>query len=363
MKKLPFRIDRARKEHLVDQLADGLRRAILHGYYRPGDVLPNMDALAREAGVSAIVSRLAFRRLRGEGLVQSHPRIGTVVLDAKYLRRKGHVLMVETQRYDNYIISIMDGILRERLLQSGYQVSQVTVFLDPEGRPDYSLLDSLLLERHDLTTLTFDAYGVRRHLHAKGVPFMFTGDTRRPPPGCTDFISMDDTAAVPDFVAHCLARGVKHVGEVTAGASMAPCGKALRKAGIQVEKIEVSFVTVEKNGREAVERGAIATFSRLLADPGWKMPEVLFFNDDYAAVGAFLAFARYGVRVPEDVRVVSWSNRGNGPYHWKGVTRMELDPVDAGETMARYALARLSGQAIPFTTSVRPVYIVDETFP
>ena len=44
---LPFAINRSLAASLSDQVADGLRRAIVSGYYRRGDVLPTLEELAR----------------------------------------------------------------------------------------------------------------------------------------------------------------------------------------------------------------------------------------------------------------------------------------------------------------------------
>ena len=66
--KIPFSLNRNDGHPLVVQLADGLRQAIIDGYYRPGDILPTYRDLAPIAGVSEIVTRGALKRLAEEGL-------------------------------------------------------------------------------------------------------------------------------------------------------------------------------------------------------------------------------------------------------------------------------------------------------
>lgn len=71
------RADRAR------QVADLLRREILHGRYR-GGCLPLEAALAREFGASRNTIREALDLLRAEGLVERCPGVGTTVAAEKY---------------------------------------------------------------------------------------------------------------------------------------------------------------------------------------------------------------------------------------------------------------------------------------
>ena len=60
---LPFRIDRGSRTNLAEQMADGLREAIVTGFYRPGDFLPNLQVMARQLGVSMRIPREALEML------------------------------------------------------------------------------------------------------------------------------------------------------------------------------------------------------------------------------------------------------------------------------------------------------------
>lgn len=72
-----LRADRAR------QVADLLRRQIVHGHFVRGP-LPPEAALAREFGASRNTVREALRLLREEGLVERCPGVGTTVAAEKY---------------------------------------------------------------------------------------------------------------------------------------------------------------------------------------------------------------------------------------------------------------------------------------
>jgi DNA-binding LacI/PurR family transcriptional regulator len=69
-----------------------------------------------------------------------------------------------------------------------------------------------------------------------------------------------------------------------------------------------------------------------------------------------------GIRIPEDVRIVTWANRGLGPAFVKSFTRMEFDCVAVGETVARCVLEYLRTGVFPSDVTVGPAYIRGETF-
>ncbi|MEQ9638507.1 MAG: aminotransferase class I/II-fold pyridoxal phosphate-dependent enzyme [Alphaproteobacteria bacterium] len=60
-------------------LAVGIERAIVEGALAPGDLLPTVRTLSREAGVSPTTAAAAYRTLRQRGLVATHGRNGTTV--------------------------------------------------------------------------------------------------------------------------------------------------------------------------------------------------------------------------------------------------------------------------------------------
>ena len=102
-KKVPFSVSRGDARSLAAQVADGLREAIVGGYYKPGDVVPTSRELAPMLGVSRIVTIAALEKLCAEGFIVSRPRIGSVVVDRSAKRWNGHVVLVYEKGDDNYL--------------------------------------------------------------------------------------------------------------------------------------------------------------------------------------------------------------------------------------------------------------------
>ena len=134
----PFRLDRASRDSLTDQLTNGLRDAIHSRFYKADAVLPPMPELARHLGVSEIIVRTAYRRLAEEGLLLARPRRGTVVLPSKSPVWRGHVLCVMCDHDFNSQMAIGIEKIREVLTNNGFLFSQVSVLDDINANFDYS---------------------------------------------------------------------------------------------------------------------------------------------------------------------------------------------------------------------------------
>ena len=91
------------------------------------------------------------------------------------------------------------------------------------------------------------------------------------------------------------------------------------------------------------------------------LPDLIYFSDDHACVGALAALTAAGVRIPEDVRVVTWSNTGNEPVYAKELTRIEMDPESDAGKFADSILAHLEGCAGAFPITLVPEFRKGET--
>ncbi len=107
---------------------------------------------------------------------------------------------------------------------------------------------------------------------------------------------------------------------------------------------------------------AYSAMTALLRRLVGRLPDVLLFTDDHLAQGAVLALMEHGVRVPEDVRVVTHSNRGLGPFWTKPFTRLEMDPVAHGAKIADAILAYLRTRRLPAGIVLGSEWTSGETF-
>ena len=360
-KKPPFTLKRNNGRTLVEQATDGIRRAILSGYYRSGETLPPVRMLATMLGVSRIVTNEVVDRLADEGLIDPRPRLGSMVLSPNVRVWHGGVQCVDRNNPGSFYPNFLASELRRRLIGFGYTFTQLAVMKDETGRYDFSALDEATDGSVNLTLLMFNEPAIERRLSELGHPFAVIGKNACHRSGCVGNIRFHRDAVVPDFVLHCRTAGVRRVlqvGQIVADTQAVP---ALHRAGVDAEE----WVIRPPYGirPECVERAALEAFDvRLAKGTDW-LPDVLFFTDDFVARGAFTALRDHNLRIPEDVRVVTWANRGNCPVLRCQLTRMEMDPVAHGETIARCVASYLKGSGFPEGIVVGPRYIAGDSFP
>ena len=361
--KLAFLLDRNAKASLVDQLTEKIRILVRNGKLRPGDVLPPYDRIASQLNVSMIVVRQAIQRLSEEGILISRPRVGTVVRTTSMRTWKGGILLIVPERHDNYIVSIMAGELTQSLLRSGYHVTTVTVFRDKQGNPDYSLLDSVALQPLDLGIVLFDRIGIAQHLASQKLPIVIISETDNLPKSCIDTIRYDASACVPNFAAHCLSSGIRTVESITVGSPEPKINDTLRASGIHVTRRIIK--PLQNAGiREGVERAVFNYFRTRFVQNAKILPDLFFFDDDFALRGALTSMQEAGIHIPKDVKVVTWANFGTIPVYPYSLTRMEINPFVCGKTISNRILAILNGEKdLSPSISIRPDYIIGDSFP
>ena len=360
---LPFTIDKTSRTSLTAQLTAGFASAIRCGVYRKGETLPTIAEISRLSGVSQIVTRHAIAKLADAGLVVTRQFHGIEVLGANSPPRKGHVLVVTSERRDNFFVASVSAVLRETLAAAGYIATPVSAvrFAVDESRMDFSQLDAMLDLPIRLAVVLLDRWGIGSHIVATGkTPLVVFGSN--PVKGAEGFIRFSDSQAKTDFAAHCAAAGIRSVMEIVMTNAAPGCGTLLREAGIGYEVWNIKSAEAE-DAIEMVQRGALEAFERRLSAGHDWLPDLLFFGDDYAAAGALTALTHHGVRIPDDVRLVARTYVGNAPFHWSPLTRLEFDPYGAGRAVADFVLQALDGKPIPAEATVRAQYLIGATFP
>ncbi|MBQ3749388.1 MAG: GntR family transcriptional regulator [Kiritimatiellae bacterium] len=359
-KKLPFVLDRNDARSLVVQLVDGFREAIVGGYYAPGDVLPSYRDLAPLLDVSQIVTKAALRHLSNEGLIVSRPRIGSVVRDCGEKRWLGNVVFVYPESDISYFQTVFAEEVRSRLAAAGYLMTQVRVGSKGDNGYDLSLLDAALARSVDLAVVLYERPQIFRSLNSRKVPFVAVGQGKSAPRGSVGFSRLDYNLAVPDFAAECRAIAAKRVVEFFWDSIMCDATPILRASGVPATK---TFLRPDMSRGQlfGVERAGRLAFERLIAQGKVSRDAVYFFADDYLARGALTALANAGLKAPADIRIATWANAGLGPDYLRELSRMEMDPVHAGATVAKAVLSYLKNGTYPDGIVIGPKWVAGET--
>ena len=360
-RKPPFSLDRSRHGHLAEQIAAGLRTAIETGYYRAGDILPPVRDLAETLGVSMGMAFQALAIIREEGLVSPRPAVGSVVCAKDRPLWKGQVLVVVPPGIGNYRENTVHAVLRDTLTAAGYMPLAATVPHAASGRfEDFALLETMLRQQVDLTVCLHDSPAVTSWLGKRGVKFALFGRLASEAPSCVGFVENRDDLALNNFVARCRATGVSSVLQLTAIENGPDAIPALRAAGLRAADWRIPPPDGGRDATGLVQRAADEFAERLAKGHRW-LPDLLFFRDDHLATGALVSLLAAGVRIPQDVRVATWANKGLGPPFPTPLDRMEMDNEAAGAVLAECVLAYLRTGEFPQNVVVGPTYISGET--
>lgn len=360
VRKLPFAVARSSRATLVEQVVDGLRQCILSGFYKVGDILPTTRDLAAMLGVSRIVTRAAVAELTKEELINPKPGVGCVVLGRGGKLWKGNVLFISRSNGRTYYVNVFTSMLRERLVSTGWRFTQVTVTPDSKGHADVSELELWLSHPVTLAIVMFDNPAAERILSRSGVPFVTLGNkTICRTKGCVGHVQYDRTTAAEELAGMARSSGVKSALQVGME-KFDDVGEALRCAGIRSKIWNIPAIPGGKLPQSLSFAVRDAFAQRLSKSKSW-LPDMIYFSDDHACVGALVALTAAGVRVPEDIRVVTWSNAGNEPVYAKELTRIEMDPEDDAGKFGEAILSHLEGCAGAFPLTLGPKFREGET--
>ena len=359
----PFIINRKSTVNFPDQMADGLRQAIVSGYYRPGERLPTVREFAKLLNVSIRAPLEAVRRLREENLLTSHPRHGITVVAKGDRVYKGHIVFVSPDSDGHYYVNILAGSLRETLAKASYLYTRVVVERGENGKYDFKVLDLALRQAVDLVVVVCLRPEILNHLAKQTVPFAVISPTPFVADNCVGRINLDFNAAVPDFALRCRAAGIRSVLQVRTESKKTDVLPALAKAGIHAEELVIPYPSIPGNIVEACARAAFEAFEKKLSKGTDWLPDLLFLADSHQARGVLLALQHHGVRIPEDVKLVTLTNIGIGPIFWRSLSRMEANAYADGKMVAQYVLAYVRGHGLPDDAVIAPRFVDGDTFP
>ena len=365
--KMPFEVNRALGVKIVPQVTDGLRMAILTGFYKPGDRLPTVLELAHGLGVSIRAPQAALRTLTEEGLVSPTRRLGTFVLGPSRGVFHGRIVVVSGDYNPTYYNSVMERRVCDRLMDAGYLVTRIasrivnrTRHRTDNPRFDVRQLEAQLRQDTSLAFVIGSLPHLQRTAREAGVPFFSIGTAPPKTPGCAGHAVIDIGTAVPEMAAHLGGLGIGRLVQVALSEEDMVADEALRPVCERIEKL-VLWPDSPLVHLEDFTGLAFRTFSERYRRKE-DLPDVFLFGDDYLAQGALAALQKAGFRTGRDVRVVTLANKGNTPLHPDPLDLLLRDPENDAEVVAKAILSYLAtGKAaapvvLPthFVADVRP---------
>ena len=355
---LPFGVDRSLGTDLVDQIVGNVSLAISEGTLENGAQLPGIRRLAKDLDVSEITVRRAVKELCRRGVLQARTRVGLTVCSGGRRSWRGVVAgILPAHDAGMYYANVLEGVIASELMKNGWLFARME-WPDAPGGAGKDIAGLLKCLSPAVVVALFPSPAILDALDRSGLPFVQVWTrkqsrasrmTIRP---CAD-VALSKLAEM--FVAH----GVSTVLSVFQHVGGIDCATALKLAGLSVKKMCISPLDGYMQP-ECVQRAALETFDNLLSK-GSIAADAVVFNDDYLTAGALTAFERHGVRVPEDIRLATTSNRGLGPVYFRRLTRIEVDPLRHGQEIANSLLKMLDGGECAPEMSIEATFEEGET--
>ena len=357
-KPIPFHLDHAAAARLSDQLADGLRDAIVSGYYRKGETLPTIVQLAKKLGTSVQVPRTAIAALASENLITTRRGVGCIVVGRRQSVWKGRVLgIVPAEREGAYHATTFFGEMRRALAAAGYLFEVVALDRRPGGSVDWGPLDTALRRNLDMAFPLHCPATVMRRLERAGIPFA-TKQTL-----ADSGFSGPQIGDISEFLKQCRAAKVRRI--LVAGLDSKQffdgfCAR-FSDAGLSVEQAHVRC-NYGPGYLERLGHHGMAISLERFSKPRETWPQLIFWADDFLAFGGLLGLMERGVSIPRDVFAVTVANKGFVPAYPRSLARFEFDPAATARAAAEEILRRLAGEP-PHAIPEIVAYVPGESFP
>ena len=350
---MPFQVDRKLHVDIPTQVTDGIRAAILSGFYKPGDFLPKATEFTRGLHVSLRAPLAAYRTLKKEGLISPRRRLGTVVVGPKADVFHGRVVIVNHSDNPFYSDAVSNVVLTRRLNAAGYVVVSVSAI--PRGRrrdnPDKERFDvrqmsAALRQKTSLAVIIGSAPMLERAVAATGTPFFTLGSPSPGIPGCVGFAPVGTDSALPDVLERLRERNVRSLVQMGIRQTDLMDSEALRGACESYNEWTDWPGDLKNAKQEAIVRAAYDLFRERYKTKA-DLPDAFLFTDDYLARGALLALLVAGIRTGRDVLVITLANKGTAPLHPDSIDLILCDPTRDADVVSDALVAYLNSGTAP----------------
>ncbi len=336
-------------------LAASLRQSILDGTYPPASLLPTEQALCESSGYSRQTVRSALGELVRDGFIERVQGRGSVVLRrAPSATAQPRSVAVITTYISNYIFpSLLRDIETELtanrcipLLFSTNNLFSVerqalqALLLSPS-------LDGVIVEGTK-TTLPNPNLGLYRELLGRGVPLVFINGC------CAELRSLpcvfDDNAAGGRMLVEYLAKkghkkiaGLFKSDDIQGQQRFSGYMEGLAACGLELDDSRLFWYDTQSlNSLSSPEHDLAPALLGALDG----CTAAVCYNDE-AALRLVHGLLRRGLRVPEDMAVVSFDNSRLAELCPRPLTSLSHGAHSVGKTAVQTLLARMEGRDAP----------------
>lgn len=333
-----------------DQLANTFDRE----QYQAGQQLPTENELSRSLGVSRTTVRQALELLTNQGIIVKRQGSGTyyqgiaeVPEQANHPKTKKGFIGLVNFNFMGYIYPEIIQGMEETLAKEGYSLA-IAPCNQNHAKETESVerlveqgVKGLIIEPSQNLQIN-ESHPLNRIIRRLTIPVVTThwGITNQ----MVSTVSMDDVMVGFQATKYLLDRGHRRIGyimksDVQAGHDrFTGYKKALTEAGIAFDPARVSQYTLEDE-----EPGILVAYNatmELLNHPGSRPSAIFYFNDQTAQQG-YRAIQDSGLRIPENISVISVDNYRPSALMYPPLTTFEHPKYELGRWAAKILLSEM----------------------
>ena len=354
--------DTLQRPSVSQQISQRLRDEIF-AQYHPGQQLPSIAAIAKRFGVSSPSVRESLSVLEAEGLIERRTGSGTYVRDLTKVQHVG--VLVEEDISDPQTSYFYRRAPQQvvRFLRENQTAARLYAgHLRPRDAVRRRLTCTEFLEAIESRRLS----GVVAFAPDQTFP-QWSGALEKqrvpvvgPSEKCVRRVIWDSTALVRTGVDYLLGHGRRRI------ALMEYRWPADRQAGF----VENFRATLGAAGVVVNERWIRRSRIPCAPEAGWEefraiwaegreKPDGLLICNDNLFPGATMAILQLGIRVPEDLLVVTHFNHGSGMVCPFPVVKLEFDPDGYARTAGATLLKLMRHEPVPEAPVLLPHELVE----
>lgn len=173
---------------------------------------------------------------------------------------------------------------------------------------------------------------------AKGVPIVFYDRMYNSP--TSSKVIVDDYAGAKEAVKHLIEQGCKRIAHINGAPNLIISIDRFRgyQDALKEANMDVIDSLVVNSSSGTLEEGKNATF-KLLSLPN--PPDAIFANNDPMAMGAMIALKEKGIKIPQEIAIVGFSNWFFGELMEPSLTTVDQPGFEMGQEAARLLIRQI----------------------
>ncbi len=343
MENAVWQIDKGDPRPLYYQVKEILRRGILRGDWKPGELMPTEEAFCNRLGVSRVTVSRALGDLVTEGLIVRVQGKGTFVAGpgskneaSKTLGLVLHRTEVNADSYFNDVMRGLDDVARDL----GYRIMLLTFNSQTPGIQEGHFCLGEVMDK-ELGGVFITAEQIKsielKRLKTNRIPFVVLNYTST----LGNWITVDWAGGAYEATKHLLALGHKKIGYLGGMVEkfdvdrqkFAGFKKAIFEAGLALEPGLLKQCPYTER-----ERLAPLIDELLALSP---RPTAIFCGDDIAATKVLQTAQKLDLKVPEELAIVGYGNLPITTRLYPELTTVEVPRYELGRrAMSIFANAK-----------------------